>query len=429
MQQNPELVAFARAVHTGDVTGVRAALAGSAVARARINDPVFDFGQRALHVAATSIPMLEVLLEFGADVSLLSDWKNGPYSVLDNSSEESARFLISRGALLTPNAAARLGWFDELKRLVGASPTAVHLRGGDGQQSLHQARTVEIADYLLDHGAGIDVPCIDHSSTPAQYALVERPDVCRRLLARGACPDIFMAACLGNDELAGLLIADDPACVSARINAPGYAPVPEFNIYCWTLGFGMSPHEVALKYGHRGVYDRLIAASPARVMLMEAAMRGDESAARAALSQDRLLIASFTAADHGRLAQAIFDGRFGAAELMLRLGFDPKGRGTDGGTALHMACWMGHVALVEQLLALEVPIDDVDPTHGSTPLGWALFGSVHRCAKGADYVTVVERLIAAGADRTLPGNAGGRSLVEVADGNPIVQAVLTNGVG
>ncbi len=424
MQENPEFVAFARAVHLGDVTGVRAALAGSAVARARINEPVFDFGQRALHVAAANIPMLEVLLEFGADVGLLSDWKNGPYSVLDHSSEESATFLIGRGASLTPNAASRLGWFDELKNLVGANPTAVHLRGGDGQQPLHQARTVEIADYLLDQGAGIDVPCIDHSSTPAQYALVERPDVCRRLLARGARPDIFMAAALGDEELAGLLIAADPACVSARVNAPGYAAVPEFNIYCWTLGFGVSPHDVALKHGHRGVYERLIAASPARVLLMDAAMRGDEPGARAPIARDPSLIASLTAADHAQLAQAIFSGRFAAAELMLRLGFDPKARGTDGGTALHMACWMGHVPLVEQLLSLKVPIDDVDPTHGSTPLGWTAFGSVHRCAKGADYVAVVKRLIAAGADTTLPGNAGGCSLVAMAEGNPAVQAAL-----
>ena len=424
MQENPEFVAFARAVHDGDVTGARAALAGSAVARARINDAVFDFGQRALHVAAANIPMLEALLEFGADVSLLSDWKNGPYSVLDHSSEESATFLIGRGASLTPNAAARLGWFDELRRIVDLDPAAVHQRGGDGQQPLHQAKTVEIAEYLLDHGAGIDVPCIDHSSTPAQYALVERPDVCRRLLARGARPDIFMAAGLGDEELAGLLIAADPACVGARVNAPGYTAVPEFNIYCWTLGFGVSPHEVALKHGHREIYDRLVAASPARVLLLEAASRGDERGARAALARDPSLIASLTAADHGQLAQAIFHGRFAAADLMLRLGFDPKARGTDGGTALHMACWMGHLPLVEQLLSLNVPIDDVDPTHGSTPLGWAAFGSVHRCVKGADYVGVVERLLAAGASTTLPGNGGGRSMVEMADGNPEVQAAL-----
>jgi ankyrin repeat protein len=233
-----------------------------------------------------------------------------------------------------------------------------------------------------------------------------------------------MAARLGDEALAGRLIAGDPACSAARVNAPGYAAVPEFNIYCWTLGFGVSPHEVALKHGHRGVYDRLIAASPARVLLMEAAMRGDEPAVRGALAEDPSLIASLTTSDHAQLAQAIFHGRFAAAALMLRLGFDPKARGTDGGTALHMACWMGHVPLVAQLLSLRVPIDDVDPTHGGTPLGWAAFGSVHRCAEGADYVGVIERLIAAGANMNLAGNGAGRSMIQMAEGNADVQAVL-----
>jgi len=44
--------------------------------------------------------------------------------------------------------------------------------GGPGQQPLHEAKTVAIAEFLLDRGAGVDVRCIDHQSTPAQYALV-----------------------------------------------------------------------------------------------------------------------------------------------------------------------------------------------------------------------------------------------------------------
>ena len=47
----------------------------------------------------------------------------------------------------------------------------------------------------------------------------------------------------------------------------------------------------------------------------------------------------------------------------------------DGGTALHAACWVGHAPLVGRILAAgRVPIDTLDATHGSTPLGWAAFG-------------------------------------------------------
>jgi hypothetical protein len=386
---------------------------------------MFDFGQHAAHIAAKDEAMLAVLMAAGADINQKSDWENGPYTVLDNASEATARFLIAHGATLTANVAARLGWFDQLQTLVNANGAFVHARGGDGQQPLHEARTVAIADFLLDKGAGIDVRCMDHHSTPAQYALVDRPDVCRRLLEREATPDIFMAARLGDGSLAATLLDTDPASVEARVNEPGYARVPPFNIYCWTLGFGLSPHDVALKFAHRGVYDLLLARSPARMQLINAILAADEPAVNAILADHPSLVATLTREDHGRLAYAIFHGRFAAAELLLRLGFDPAAPGVDGGTALHAACWVGNVRLVERVLERRgIAIDARDPTHQSTPLGWAAFGSVHRRAAGADYPAVAERLVAAGADITAVGNGEGLSLVTMAAGNPAMQEAL-----
>ena len=420
-----ELKAFARAVRARDAAATRSAIEKSAHVRAHVNDPLFDFGQRAAHIVAREPAVLDVLLSFGADLNLRSDWENGPYTVLDNADAESARFLIARGATLTACAAARLGWFDELKAFVASDPLAVHERGGDGQQPLHQAATVAIADYLLDNGADIDARCMDHQSTPAQYALVERPDVCRRLLERGATPDIFMAARLGDRPLAQQLIEEHPACVAARVNLTGYPPVPPFNIYCWTLGFLVSPHVVALAHEHRDVYDLLIARSSGTVRLLDAVERGDEVAAHAMAAADPSLVEALTPADQGVLAQAIFHGRYVSADLMLRLGFDPSTPGVDGGTALHAACWVGHAPLVRRILADgRVPIDTVDATHGSTPLGWAAFGSTHRCAEGADYVAVIDELVGAGADVHLAGNRHGTSVVSMADGNAVVQAAL-----
>lgn len=416
---------FCAALFAGDVAAARGVLESSAFVREHINEPGFDFGQRAAHVAAKNTAMLGLLIEFGADINLRSNWEKGPFTVLDNADETSARFLIGRGAVLTPHVAARLGWFDDLKRLIEADPSRVHERGGDGQQPLHQAKTPEIAEWLLDHGAPIDERCIDHKSTPAQYALADRPDVCALLLSRGATPDIFMAARLGDTALAERLIAEHPASVEARVNEPEYDRVPPLSIYCWTLGFGMSPHAVALHYGHADVFNRLWRNSPLKVRLLDAASRGAEPAARDALAADPSLIQAFTPSDHARLAFAIFHGRFEAADLMLRLGFDPKAGGIDGGTALHAAAWMGHTGLVDQLLAKKViPIDSRDPKHGSPPLGWAVFGSVHRRATNGDYVGVVDRLIAAGADISAPANGGGETYIGMAAGNDEMQAAL-----
>jgi len=419
-----DVTAFRDAVQRGDVRRTQLLLA-SAHVRKRINDPMFVFGQRAAHVAAKNTALLTALIDAGADVNRKSEWENGPYTVLDNADESTARFLLSRGASLTPNVAARLGWFDELQRLVAADATLVHARGGDGQQPLHEAKTVEIADFLLDLGAGINVRCIDHQTTPAQYALVDRPQVCRRLLERGATPDIFMAARLGDLLLAARLLDADPSCTSARINEPGYAPVPPLHTYCWSLGFGLSPHEVAKKFGHREVLELLVDRSSPEVRFISAALSADEQQANAVLAEQPSLLASLASKVHGHLAQAIFYEHFDAADLLLRLGFDPAAPGVDGGTALHAACWVGSVRMVERLLARGgVPIDARDPTHGSTPLGWAAFGSVHRRAKNADYPGVADRLVAAGADIIAPGNGEGLTLVEMARGNPAMQAAL-----
>ena len=419
-----DLKAFCEAVRAKDVPRTQQLLALEHV-RAHVNDPVFDFGQRAAHIAAKHVELLEVLIGAGADVNLRSAWQNGPYTVLDNADEDTARWLLERGATLTPNVAARLGWFEDLRRLVDGDSALVHARGGDGQQPLHEAKTVEIADWLLDHGARIDVRCIDHKSTPAQYALVDRSEVCRRLLERGATPDIFMAARLGDVALATLLLDADPECAAARINEPGYAVVPPFNIYCWSLGFGLSPHAVAARFGHDDVHALLASRSPARVRFLNALLDADEPAAKAVIAEQPSLMPSLTRYEHGHMAHAIFHELFDAAELMLKLGFDPAGPGIDGGTALHAACWVGSVRMVDRLLAHGgVPLDARDPTHHSTLLGWTAFGSVHRRAPGGDYPAVAERLVAAGADISAVGNRIGMTLVEMAKGNPTMQQAL-----
>lgn len=428
MAPNPDEVArdvaaFRRAVQARDGTRVREMLALPHV-RAQLDSPVYPFGQRAVHYVARDIPTLDALREAGADLSLASEWENGPFTALDHADDASARYLIEHGVPLTAHAAARLGWYDELLAILDRAPDVIHARGGDGQQPLHQARTAAIADLLLDRGAGIDVPCIDHHSTPAQYALAERPDVCRRLLERGARPDIFMAARLGDLALATRLVADDSACVSAYIDEPGYAPVPPFSMYCWTLGSGRSPHDIARASGHEAVYTLLLERSPLPVRFVNAALSADEAETQRLLDQQPDLVATLSPAHHGRLARAIASEAFDAADLMLRLGFDPATPGLDGGTSLHVAAWMGHVDFVDRLLAMErVPVDALDPTHHTTPLGWAAYGSVHRRSRRGDYVAVVEHLVAAGA-RVDPPAPGARTFCQLADGNPEVQATL-----
>jgi hypothetical protein len=159
--------------------------------------------------------------------------------------------------------------------------------------------------------------------------------------------------------------------------------------------------------------------------LMTAILAADEPAARRLIDADPPVLRNLIdkASDH--LARAIFHERFDTAELMLRLGFDPSAPGVDGGSALHAACWVGNVTMVNQLLVRDASsLNVADPTYGSTPLGWAAFGSVHRRAAGANYPAVIETLVEAGASVRVAGNGSGRSLVSMAHGNPAVQSTL-----
>jgi ankyrin repeat protein len=254
---------------------------------------------------------------------------------------------------------------------------------------------------------------------------VDRPDVCRRLLERGATPDIFMAARFGDTALAARLIAENPSVGDARINEPGYPLVPPSNIYCWTLGFGRSPMDVATAFGHVAMRDLFLRDASPHTRLLDALMAADEARVQSLLAAHPTLVTSLSREDHGRLALAIFHERLDAAALMLRYGLDPAAPGIDGGTALHAACWVGALPLVSLILeGGAVPVDARDPTHGSTPLGWTAFGSVHRRARQGDYPAVAERLVASGADIRAVGNREGRSLVAMATGNPAMQATL-----
>jgi hypothetical protein len=56
----------------------------------------------------------------------------------------------------------------ELAALIADDPSLVHAKGGDGERKLQFARTIEIARFLLGHGAEIDTLNDDHDSTPEQ---------------------------------------------------------------------------------------------------------------------------------------------------------------------------------------------------------------------------------------------------------------------
>src|SRR4051794_35423869 len=163
---------FDAAVRAGQAEQVHELLAGHADIRARIDEPRFDFDSPAIHQGKKNLPLVDVLLRHGADINARSAWWAGGFGILESGlTLDEARPLIARGAHVTVWAAAGLGLMDELKELVRADPDVVHARGGDGKTPLHSAANAEIARFLLESGAELEMRDVDHGSTPLQYLI------------------------------------------------------------------------------------------------------------------------------------------------------------------------------------------------------------------------------------------------------------------
>jgi ankyrin repeat protein len=405
---------FKNAVFGDDGEAITQLIESHPELKSRIDDPFFPFDQPALVFAAGrgSRSVVDALLKAGANINARSQWWAGSFGVLDSANPELAAYLIERGAIVDAHSAARLGMFSKLKELVAANPALVNARGGDGQTPLHFASTVQIAEFLLDHGADIDARDIDHESTAAQYLVQSHPDVVRYLIRRGAKTDILMAAALGDNDLVRKHLEADPECIRIRVNEqffPKRNPKSGGTIYIWTLGGNRSPHQVASKFGHKETLNILMDRSPTDMRLVNACLLGDEPTVQALLGHHPELMQVLSETDRRQISNAAEDNNKDAVRLMLKCGWPVDGG--QGPTPLHWAAWHGNTEMVRVILQYNPLLEAAsDATFGSPPIGWAVHGSEHgwHCKTG-DYAGTIRALLAAGAKR--PGKIGGSAAV------------------
>ena len=161
----------------------RSLIEGDAALREQIDAP-------AIVHSAGDRDMVDVLLEFGADVNARSFWWAGGLAALHHVTgrmvgfnEEMAAYLINRGADVDAWSSAGLGMLDRLSEIVNRP-------GRNGMRPLQYSATAEIAQLLLDHGGDIDARCMDHHGTVGpwlqQHGALEVPHRSRR--RRGHLP-------------------------------------------------------------------------------------------------------------------------------------------------------------------------------------------------------------------------------------------------
>lgn len=383
-----------------DATLFRQLLERHPALKARIDEPVEAFNSPVI-TQVRSREMLDVLLDAGAKIDVRSKWWAGGFGLLDTAEPGLAHYAIERGAKVDVHAAARLGMLGKLRELLAAAPQLVHARGGDGQTPLHFASTIAVAELLLNHGADIDALDVDHESTPAQYMVRDRQEVARYLVQRGCRTDILLAAALGDAALVRRHLDADPNCVRMRVTHgyfPKRHPHSGGTIYQWTLGWFVSPHEVAHEFGHADLVRLLMEQSPADVRFLAACGMADEKKARELLAQHRHLLETLSADDRRHVAVAARNNRAAAVRTMLAVGFPVDATGQHEGTPLHWAAFHGNAEMTREILKYNPPLEKTDRDFKGTPLGWAVHGSEHGWhTKTGDYASVVGLLLAAGA--------------------------------
>jgi ankyrin repeat protein len=311
------------------------------------------------------------------------------------------------------HAAARLGRIERLRELISRDPTLVHARGGDGQTPLHFASTIDIAAYLLDHGADIDARDVDHESTPAQYMTEDRQPIARYLVERGCKTDLLMAAALGDAALAREHLEADPDGIRIRVSEEYFPLAGGKNggtIYQWTLGWYVSAHQVAKKFGHEELFDYLMERSPANVKLLAACWLGDETTVAFLLAAHPDLARTLSETDRRHPAHAARNNDLPALRLMLKAGLPVDACGQHQGTPLHWAGFHGNAEMSQLILRSNPPLEQKDADFHGTPLGWAIHGSENGwfCNTG-NYAATVDALLRAGAK--LPEKLGGSEAV------------------
>ena len=401
------------AVRASDANKVSRVLREHPELKAQLNEPMANYGagMQALLAAVqrTDRKTIDVLLQAGADINVRSRSWAGGRGVLDECLPELAEFLMQRGAIVGVHSAARLGMLERLKEIVDADPRVVHARGDNGQTPLHFASTVEIAQYLLEHGADIDARDLQHESTPAQHMLRviqarhyprDRQDIARYLVARGCRTDILMAAALGDLELVRRHLDADPACIRVRVSEaffPKQDRRSSGTFYIPAFGPNRTPHQIARDFGHEEVFQFLMERSPQDLKLEQACELGDDDLFRALLASRPNLVETLSEEGRRRVSDAAQNNNTNAVRLMLAAGWPVDARGEYDMTPLQWASWHGNAEMVREILRY-IPQLELDCQHGITALGCALHGSENGWHRDTgDYVAVVEELLNAGA--------------------------------
>jgi ankyrin repeat protein len=212
---------FRDAIQTRDAAGLRTLLAAHADLRSAINQPLFN-SEPAIVFSRRDRAMVDVLLDFGADINARSQFWGRTVGVLDGSTPQMRAYLMDRGAIPAIDEfveAVGAGRTSRVRTLLATTPAVrpyidrpLFPFGAPAVVAAKDDR--EMVATLLEFGADINVRSdwwaggfgvLDNTS----------PDQAAWLISRGALVDIHAAAALGMIDSVKEWLARDPSLVHA----------------------------------------------------------------------------------------------------------------------------------------------------------------------------------------------------------------------
>ena len=109
------------------------------------------------------------------------------------------------------------------------------------------------------------------------------------------------------------------------------------HIYSWTLGFDLTPADVARKFGHPEIADLIVSTLSTEARILDALWCGDRERVHRELALDPISAKELEPHSRGLLAAAAWWYRPESVRLMLELGFDPHVPGMHRSTPLDRA--------------------------------------------------------------------------------------------
>lgn len=404
---------FVELIFAGDANSIREFLNDHPLTAEQINGPWFYFDSPAIVQCKKNLQIVDCLLEAGADIQQKSMWWAGGFGVLDETEPDLAEALMERGAKLDVWSAASLNRLQELEALLDEEPSRIHARGPDGKTPLHCVKSLETAKLLVARDAKLNVRCWDHDSTPLQYLVAEHAEVASYLVEQGCDADIMAAAVLGDISLAEKILAVDPTAIDACIDRKSFPSSAADNIYSWTIGWYLTPHQVAEKFRQSEMLEFLMEQGTPETQFLNACLLGKSERIADVLQKHPDIADSLTTTHTQHLAHAARNNQTAIVSRLLEQGFPVQSTGQHGATPLHWACFHGNAAMVEGVLKYQPPLELRDQDFKSTPLGWATHGSLNGWHRDTgDYLKVVQRLVQAGAQVEKPWKPIGHSEID-----------------